>query len=288
MNRENKGIVLILISAFGYGMMPILSVNALRSGTAVSTLLFSRFALAALLLWLYIIVRKVPYKTSMKTVVYISIIGLMGFTVASVTIYTAYKYISGSIATLILFSHPIFVMIFEKILFKHKTTFRRIFAIVLTSLGLVIVLYVNESIHMKGVILSFISSIAYGGYCLGLSEKNTQKLSGVTVTAYVATVTAIAMAIQCFYVSVPLLPTTKEAIISALLLTFISTLLASITFYEGLSIVGPSSATLISSIEPMFVVLLSGLILNETIGLNTIIGGIIIVLGIIVLEYKNT
>lgn len=288
MNKEKKGVILILISAFGYGMMPILSINALKSGTAVSTLLFSRFAMAAVMLWLYILIKKVPYKASIKTIIYIALIGLMGFTVASVTIYTAYKYISGSIATLILFSHPIFVMIFEKILFKHKTTRRKVMAVILTSIGLVIVLYVNDSIHLKGVILSFVSSIAYGAYCLGLSEKNTQKLSGVTVTAYVASVTAIAMAIQCLYVSAPLIPNTFDAISSAILLTLISTLLASITFYEGLSIVGPSSATLISSVEPMFVVLLSGVLLNETIGFNTLVGGLIIILGIIVLEYKKT
>ena len=286
-NKENLGVFLIIVSAFAYALMPIFSINALKSGTAVSTLLFTRFSLAALFLWAYILIKKVPYKTSVKNLLYIIIIGLLGFTVASVSIYTAYKYISGSVATLILFTHPIFVMIFDKILMKHKTTKKKIIAIILTTFGLVLVLYVKEPLNIKGIVFSFISSITYGAYCLGLSEKNTQKLSGVVVTAYVATVTMTATALQCLYDAVPLIPTTSDAIYSAVLLALISTILASITFYEGLSIIGPSSATLISSVEPMFVVIFSALFLHEVMTINTIIGGLIIILGIIILEFEQ-
>lgn len=286
-NKEYLGIMLILISAIGYALMPIFSVGALNEGTAVSTLLFMRFSFAAVLLWLYIFIKKIPYKTSLKNLIYITTIALLGFTVASASIYTAYKYVSSSIATLILFTHPIVVMLLEKMISKRKTTLRKVLAIIITSIGLIIVLYVKEPLSVKGLLFSFISAITYGAYCFGLSEKETQKLGGITVTAYVATITTIAMAIQSLFTKTPLINFDPNTMYSALALTLFSTILASITFYEGLSIVGPSSATLISSVEPIIVVILSSLFLGEIVSMNTIIGGIIVIIGIIVLEYRK-
>ena len=228
-----------------------------------------------------------PYKTSKKNLVYIITIALLGFTIATSTLYTSYKYISSSVATLILFTHPVFVLLFERFITRSKVTLRKIIALIITILGLIIVLYVKEPLNTKGVIFAFIGSITYGAYCLGLSEKETQKLGGVVVTAYVASTTAIAMCIQSLFTNTPLISSQPSTIVSAILLALISTILASISFYEGLSIVGPSSATLISSVEPMFVVIFSAIFLNEIITSNTIIGGIIIVLGITILEQKK-
>jgi|GEM_PF-867311 len=286
-SKENTGVLLIVISAITYALMPIFSINALKEGTAVSTLLFMRFSLAAILLWIYIFLKKMPYKTSKKNLVYIITIALLGFTIATSTLYTSYKYISSSVATLILFTHPVFVLLFERFITRSKVTLRKIIALIITILGLIIVLYVKEPLNTKGVIFAFIGSITYGAYCLGLSEKETQKLGGVVVTAYVASTTAIAMCIQSLFTNTPLISSQPSTIMSALLLALISTILASICFYEGLSIVGPSSATLISSVEPMFVVIFSAIFLNEIITSNTIIGGIIIVLGITILEQKK-
>ncbi|WP_240838384.1 DMT family transporter [Acidaminobacter sp. JC074] len=285
--KENTGVFLIIISAIAYALMPIFSVNALEEGTAVSNLLFMRFSTAALILWLYIYLRKIPFKTSIKNLIYIIAIALLGFTIATSTLYTSYKHISSSIATLILFTHPVFVLIFEKIITKSKVTKRKVLALIITIIGLFIVLYVKEPLSSKGIIYAFVASITYGAYCLGLSEKETQKLGGVVVTAYVATTTSLAMGIQCILTDMPLVTTQASTVTSALLLAFVSTILASITFYEGLSIVGPSSATLISSVEPMFVVLFSAWLLNEVFTMNTILGGLIIILGIVILEYKK-
>lgn len=57
-HNEKLGVVLILISALGYGLMPIFSVKPLELGTEVSTLLFMRFFLASIILWLYIFLSK--------------------------------------------------------------------------------------------------------------------------------------------------------------------------------------------------------------------------------------
>jgi drug/metabolite transporter (DMT)-like permease len=285
---EQRGIVYIIISALGYGLMPIFTIYALIKGTHTPSLLFFRFALASSILWIYILLTQKNYKTNFKTLVYIIFICLIGFTVASVTIYSAYEHISGSIATLILFTHPFFVLLLETLVRKKKLRLRKIIAMVIVSIGLILVLFQGDMhLSTKGIVLSFISSIAYAFFCFGLAEKETQKLDGIAITAYMATTTAVTAAIQCFIKGYPLIPLDATSITSGILLAIFSTLIASVAFYEGLSIIGPSSATLISSFEPVFVVFLSAIFLSEIMQLNVLIGGLIIIVGIVVLEYKK-
>jgi drug/metabolite transporter (DMT)-like permease len=284
---EKKGVSLILISALGYGLMPIFSVSALKSGVNVYTLLFTRFLLAALLLWTYIFIKKIPYKTSFRTTLYILFISLIGFTVASVSIYKAYELISSALATILLFTHPLFVVFIESILKKHKLQKHKLISSLIILVGLVIVLYEkNIDYNIKGVLLGLTSSVAYAIFCYGLHDKETQKLSGITITAYMASVTAITALVQCLINGVTVIPN-DTALIAGILLAIFSTVMASVTFYEGLSIIGPSSATLISSFEPLFVMVMGIAFLDETFSIKILIGGIVIILGIIYLEKKR-
>lgn len=286
-NNNKLGIFLIILSALGYGLMPIFTIYALQGGTDVFSLLFGRFAIAALILWLYIWRTQKTYWLSLKHTLYLVTICLLGYTIASVAIYHAYARISGSVATLILFTHPFFVLLMEKLFTKTRITSRKITAMVIVTLGLGLVLYQKEvNFDIYGILLSFIASVTYGIFCFGLNEKETQRLDGIVITAYMATVTSITTGLQCLIFDKPLIPADATGIWCAVGLAIFSTLLASVTFYEGLSIVGPSSATVISSFEPVFVVLLSAWLLHETMSLRLIIGGVIIILGIILMEYK--
>lgn len=261
--------------------MPLISKFALNENVAVSTLLFARFSIAGLLLWTYIFLRKVPYKTSIKTSLYIICISLIGFTIASVSIYNAYNHLSTGIATLILFTHPIFVIIFESIQAKQWVNKQKRIAALMILVGLSLVLYQkNMSLSIIGIVLSFTSSIAYAVFSFGLAKKSVQKLNGIVIAAYMSSVTAVTMGIQCLITSAPLYPSQSTGWISAILLALVSTVVASVAFYEGLTVVGPSSATLISSFEPLFVIILGLLFLNEPFSIKIIIGGIIIIYGI--------
>lgn len=286
--KEFIGVILILISAIAYGLMPIFSSFAYKSGTEVSTLLFTRFFVTSILLWPYILLKKMKYKITKSHLLYLGFIGILGYSVASIAIYTAYKTISGSIATLILFSHPIFVVLIEKFIFRKKFSLKRFVSLFLIVIGLIIVLYTkNASINIMGIILSFISSISYAIYCVGLSEKRTQKLNGVIVTAYVSAFTLFTSFIQCIINNAPLLPKHNIGIINGILLAIISTIIASVTFFEGLSRIGASSATLISSVEPVIVIILSSWFLGEVLKYNVFVGGAIIIIAVILLEYKK-
>ena len=279
------GILLILISAIGYGLMPIASKLAYNVGTPVSTLLFSRFFIAGCFLWAYIFIKKIPYQVSGKHLMYLIGIGFFGFTLASIAIFKAYELMSGSVATLILFAHPIFVVIIETTFLKMKLTRGKIFAMSLTALGLCLVVLTDDlKITLLGVILSFVSSICYGFFCIGLTEKRTKQLGGVVVTAYVILASGSFNMIQCISSGEPLFPTTGQGWLSVSILAVFSTIIASVCFYEGVQRIGAGNGTLISTTEPVITIILSFMFLHEPLTVNVIAGAVLIITSILLLS----
>ena len=60
MNREREGLLLCLVSAAGFGAMPILGRQAFAAGVELTPMLSLRFLIAAAMLWALIAIRRRP------------------------------------------------------------------------------------------------------------------------------------------------------------------------------------------------------------------------------------
>lgn len=279
------GIFLIVVSAFGYGIMPIISKFAYAEHIESSTLLFGRFTMASIFLWTFIIITKREFRLSAKQVLFLISISFFGYTMSSITIFKAYGLMSGSIATLILFAHPVLIVLVEVIFFKSKISRLKLLSLGGSIIGLIfVVLSGDTNITFIGVVLSFISSLCYGLYCIGLTEQSFKTVSGIIITAYVITISAIFNLAQCIASGTPLIPSSHPGWVSVFLLAVFSTVMASITFYEGIRIIGASTGTMVSTIEPVITLFMSMIILQEQLTIRVFIGAFIIIASIIVLS----
>ncbi len=287
-NQNILGTILILVSALGYAIMPSISSLAYDRGLNVSLVLFYRFLISAIFVWVLIITQKIPYKTSLKHGLYLCLIGFFGYTLCSKFLFMGYQYVSGSVATMILFTHPLFVVMGEAVIEKKAPSRNKILAISLALVGLVVILYEkNMTYNLYGLMLCFLSSITYAIYCLGFSEKKTIQMHSLSMTAYVVTLSAVYNFIECIQSESNLIITDSSSIALLVLLAIGGTVIPAITFFAGLKIVGSGTATIISTVEPAFVYILEVLVLGQVIISKNIIGGIIIAAAIILLNEKN-
>lgn len=279
------GVLLIIISAFGYALMPALSTGAYNLGMSVSQVLFYRFAIAAVFAWLYILVMRIPVKMSFKQLGFLLVIGFLGYTICSKVLFIGYQYVSGSIATMILFAHPLFVVLGESIIEKKAPSRYKWSAMVLAMIGLVVILYdpkANYSIY--GLLMCFLSAITYAIYCLGLTAKDIRKLHPMVVTAVVVTLSALYNLVECIQFGDLALGQAVEGWSIVLSLGVLATVIPAVTFFSGLKIVGSGSATIISAVEPAFVYWIEVVILGGELLVKNIVGGIIIAIGILLLQ----
>jgi drug/metabolite transporter (DMT)-like permease len=282
-----KGSILVLISAVGYGLMPLFSRAAYAEGVSVNTLLFYRFLVASILLWAMYYFSGPKTTAPTKHKLYLAALGAVGYFLPSVTLFIAYERLHSSVATLILFIHPIFVVFFETLLFKTKLTLSKGISVLLTAVGLWIVLAKPDiKIDNLGLILSFAAAITYSIYCLGLYEKRTQKTNTLYVTAFVLSTCCLMNFIYLLPNPSSFLLPNPNALFAVLSLAIVGTLIPAIAFNAGLKLVGPGSATIISTVEPIIVALAGTFILKEVFTQKLLIGGLIILVAITLIQFQ--
>ena len=61
-SRVLMGTLCMLASTICYGFISTISIKALNAGAATETILFDKFLYAAILIWAYIFIKKIPFK----------------------------------------------------------------------------------------------------------------------------------------------------------------------------------------------------------------------------------
>ncbi|MCY6483067.1 DMT family transporter [Clostridium aestuarii] len=285
MNRDKFiGTLLIIISAMTFGSLPLFSKFAYAQGISVSTLLFLRFFTASLILWSYVLVKKLPYKTTKSILKHLLLISFIGYTSSASGLFYAYKYISSSLATIIVYCYPVIVVGHEMIV-SRKLDFKKLFCLISTSIGLLLVVCTGPvKVNLTGILLAFIGSIGYAYFCIGLEKKRIQALNSTVISTYVMSSCMIVYFIQCLITRQTLIAPNTKSFLCSIVLGVLCSIVPTITLYEGVKRIGVGNSVIISTFEPLFVCILGVVFLNEIITSNMIIGGLLIIVSLIFLQ----
>ncbi|WP_297991418.1 DMT family transporter [Anoxybacillus sp.] len=274
-----KGYGLVLLSATGFAFIPIFALYAYDSGVTVTTLLFLRFALAALFFFLYLWLKEKNWKVSRSHLLYLFLLGGIFYMMQSSFYFQAVKYIPSSLAALLLYLNPIFVAIFSFFINKEKLTKHIIIAILISFLGMLLVLGAPEGkIQPLGIALAIGAAIVYSMYII-VGNKVTALVPPITASAYIALFAALSFFIFGIGSGTLHFQFGTKGWLPIIGTSFVSSVLAMLTFFAGMNIIGPTKAAILSMIEPIVTFLLSMVFLHESISSIQMIGGLIVLSG---------
>ncbi len=133
---KRSGVLYILLSAFGFGLMPILALYGYRGQMGVVTMLFIRFTVAAALLlaWHRGCLRAIPAGALPGLL----LLGLF-YTLQSLTYFAAVTFIPVSLASLTLYSYPALVCLLSLAVDRERIRRETAAALGLSFLGLALV-----------------------------------------------------------------------------------------------------------------------------------------------------
>ena len=116
MSEKSKGTLCGIVAAVSYGMNPLGALSLYRAGINTNSVLFYRYALAAVLLAALLLVQKTSLRITRRE---FSVLGLLGvmFAVSSLTLFMSFHYMDAGIASTLLFVYP--VMVVGHILFEN-------------------------------------------------------------------------------------------------------------------------------------------------------------------------
>jgi drug/metabolite transporter (DMT)-like permease len=275
------GAFLCLASAAAFGAMGVFAKLAYDEGATVGTLLAARFGLAALLLWLVVIVtdRARGLRSIARRDVAIALaLGAVGYGAQAGGYFAALERLDASLLAMLVYTFPVMVTVTSIALRREPASRRTVAALVLASTGLVLVLAgaAAGAMDALGTALGLGAAVVYTGYIL-ISEGIAARLGPLALSTLVCTGAATTLTLAAL-AGGDLDPASVSATGFGWLggLAVVSTVGAIALFFAGLRRVGPSAASILSTLEPVVTVALAFAAFGESLGPAQLAGGALV------------
>ncbi|MFV8827307.1 DMT family transporter [Alkalihalobacterium sp. APHAB7] len=201
--------------------------------------------------------------------------------------FVAIQETSISVAAILLYTAPAFVLILSRLLFKELLTVRKILSLILTLFGciLVVELLPNGSMTMTtvGIIAGLGSGLFYGLYSI-FGKFALRKYHPMTVTIYTFLfATLFTLPISQVWTWIGQLNDVKLWIYAGSLGLF-PTVLAFIFYTNGLKQVEAGKASIIATLEPVVAAFIGMLFYSEILTLWQYIGVLFVIFSVIIVQ----
>lgn len=254
-----------------------------------------RFVLSLAILFLFIIVRKIPLPKTKSEWKLLLITGLLQFSFNYSMVFWSEKYISSGLAAVLQATIPAFGLLMAWVhLPDERITWRKILAIALGIIGVGVIfieqLQVNDLWAFLGCIAIVVGAFAAAEASI-LTKSQSGKMSPVILMFGQMLCGILPIVLYgYFYEGNPQdFRWTGKAIFAVLYLAIVGTLIAFGLYYWLLQRVESAKAMTISLVTPLVAVIIGGLFLNEKLPIQTLFGGTLILggVGLIVLKKKT-
>ena len=273
------GILLIAVSAASFGTLAIFGRYAYADGMDTFTLLFLRFMISALLMGALLFIRRESIPRG-KILWQLIGMGALGYVGQSFSYLTAIQFASAGLVALLLYLYPAFVAILSTIFLKEKLTRIKVIALSLATLGAALTAN-PEGGKWQGIFLAVSAAAIYSVYIIvgtNVMKEVSAVQSSTIIFASAGLVYGAATAVSGAH-----LPGTAAGLSAVGGVVIVATVIPVVTFLEGLKRIGPTNASMLSTLEPVVTVLLAAWLFGETLGLPILIGGALILIAVILL-----
>ncbi len=290
-NQTVRGVIFGLLAAAIWGGMYVVSDVVLKT-IPPFTLLTIRLLLGILVLGLMLILQRTqlqqPTRSQMLQLIGIGILGF-GISVGAQFVGTDESTaINGSLVTS---ASPAFILVFAAILLHEKLTLQRITAIVLATLGVLVIIDPSKadfsSETFRGNVALAIAAVTWGLYSI-LIRRVSAKMNTLIVT-FIAFIGGLLLTIPVSLIELQTRPIGNidtSTILGILYLGVISTAGAMWLWNRAFALVDASIASLTFFAQPLVGTVLSVILLKQQILPPLIIGGILIILGVLLSIYS--
>ena len=286
----NKSIsyILILLGASLWGCMGMCNRFLTAAGFSQSQILFVRciFTFAVLLIYVLLFNRSALRIKPAHIWCFLGS-GLLSFTAFAWAYNNAMQEMSLSVAVVLLYTAPIWVVLLSAVFFKEKLNMRKIVALVLVVCGALFscgVIGGALTLTPLGLLFGFISGLGYALYSIFSRFAFLRGYSSLTVTFYTFLFATIASAFIGSPTEIPALVTNASVVFWMLAISLGSTLLAYVLYTKGLEHVENGPASVIATIELVVATAISALFFGEAFSVQNALGVVFVIAGIVVMN----
>ena len=259
-----KGFAFGILTSATFGLIPLFTLPLMAKGMQFDSILFYRFLFATLALTGIMAAKKESFHVEKREIPVLVLLGFF-YTASAMFLFWEYNFMSAGIATTLHFTYPIFVTLIMLLVFREKTSWITLMAIVLAICG-VARLSINEG-EMKlsavGVFIVLLSAVGYALYIATVNKSRVQRMTGRKLTFYVFIVSTILFAIKAG---------TNEGIqpvpdimslVNLILLAIVPTVISNITLVLAVHNIGGTLTAVLGAVDPITAVCVGVLVFSE-------------------------
>ncbi len=282
----NKTKIIGMMCVFGttiaYGLVPSVSFLSFEAGMETETLLFGKFFYSAIFLWAYIILKKISFKPKKEEIKPLLLVCIAYIGIAT-TLYMAFDYISGSLATIVSFTFPAIIVAVEMIRRIEPVRGSKIIAVFISMVGMTLVIWSpNMSGNIIGIVFAFGTAISYVFYIFGLASPPIKKMNSFVVSGYILGMSALFNLVRCLISEKPLVMENSLQWGYIMFLAIVCAFLAILLNAIGVKMIGAGNAAIINTVEPLIACIFGYLLIGDILTSNMIIGGALIMFAVLI------
>lgn len=239
-----------------------------------------RAVLAAMLIGVFLLVtkQKIPFGKIKKEIPLLVLSGVaMGFN--WILLFEAYEYTTVSVATLSYYFAPVIVTVACPILFKEKMGIKQWICFIMSTLGIVLITGLGDlsqgTSHIKGILFGLGAASLYATVIL--LNKFMKSVDGIHRT-FMQFIAAIVVLVPYVLLTdgVNLHTLSSKGWIFLLIIGLVHTGITYCLYFSSLKELPGQKAAILSYIDPLVAVLVSVVVLKETMTPMQVIGGLLI------------
>lgn len=284
--QQTKGVAVVVASAACSATLAIFLKFAYAAGANITTIISIRFVVAAVLLMLWLKVRRAQIRLPLPQVLALGAMGVVGYGGMSLLFAYGLHFVSASLAGMLLYTYPAIVVVLSSLLREESFDSWKGLALLICLGGLYLVLGVTLSgVHPVGAASILAAAFIYSVYIL-IGNRLLKRMDPLVAAMYICASTGFAFSVYGLATQTLQLSLTLQGWSAILGITLLPTFLGIVCFLTGIRLIGASRASITCTLEPFITVLLSCLLLAERVSPMQIGGGVLIITGVLLLQLR--
>lgn len=282
MNSSVRGAACGVIAAVAYGTNPLFSLNLYAAGMDVESVLFYRFAFAALVLGAAMLLTRHSLAVSRRQLMALVPAGVV-FAMSSQTLYQSFLYMDAGVACSILFIYPILVAVIMTLFFHERASLLTYGCIALATAGIAM-LYQGDgsgALSTVGLMLVVASSLCYALYIVGVDHSVLRTVPSARMTFWVlASGAAVFFALSGFGARLHPIGADPAVVANVVGVALVPTIIPILFINIAIKDVGPTYSAIIGALEPVTALVIGASVFGEHITGRIALGALMILVAV--------
>jgi drug/metabolite transporter (DMT)-like permease len=275
-----KGYLYGALSAVLFGSCGIIIKIAFEEGMdSINILIFQYIISIPIMFFAMLFIDKSMLKIDRKGLYHTAVLGIVGNTFMTVFYYGAFNYLDVSVVTILLYTYPIMVFTYSLVFEKNTLNFNKLCDVLIAFSGCFLTLGLINGVGnfpIKGCIFGILAALFYTFMNI-YSEKYMIELNPLTMNFYSIIFSLLSLMVLRFPAQSFKMDLSVQLIVCVIMLAVLCEIIPVTLLYAAIKEIGSLKVSIIGNLEIPTAMLLSFLILGESISWLQVIGAAMVI-----------